>query len=84
MTGAFVFLLWVAVPAALVLVWLLFRSGGYKRKPLDRPPGGDFAFTGERFLDPSSGVMIEVWMNARSGQRAYVRARSGRSDAAFR
>ena len=75
MTGAVVFCLWIAVPAALILVWLLFRSGGYKRQPLDQPPGGEFTFTGERFVDPGSGVTIEVWMNARSGERAYVRAR---------
>ena len=83
MTGAVVFLLWIAVPAALVLVWLLFRRGGYKREPLDKPPDGDFAFTGERFIDPSSGVMVEVWMNTGSGERAYVRARlSGPDDRA--
>ena len=74
------FLLWIAVPAALVLIWLLFRRGGYKRDLLDAPPGKDWTFTAERFVDPSSGVMVEVWMNARSGERAYVRARAGAPD----
>lgn len=82
MTGCIVALLWIAVPAALALIWLFFRSGGYKREPLEAPPGRDWTFTGERFVDPSSGVMVEVWMNARSGERAYVRARSGPPDAA--
>ena len=70
----------IAVLAALVLVWLFFRTGGYKRQPLDAPPGRDWTFTGERFVDPCSGDLIEVWWNAGSGERAYVRARSGTSD----
>jgi hypothetical protein len=73
-TGAVVSSAWIAAPAALFLVWFLFRSGGYKRRPLDAPPGPEWTFTGERFVDPSSGVMIEVWQHARSGERAYVRA----------
>jgi len=75
-TGGLIFLVWIAVPAALVVVWFFFRSGGYKRRPLDAPPGRDWTFTGERFVDPNSGALIEVWWNARSGERAYVRAQS--------
>jgi hypothetical protein len=66
---------WVLIPAALVVIWLLFRSGGYKRRPLDAPPRGDWKFTGERFVDPQSGELLEVWFCARTGERAYVRAR---------
>jgi hypothetical protein len=62
---------------ALILVWLFFRSGGYKRRPLDAPPGPDFRFTGERFLDPPSGEMLEVWYCPRTGERAYVRSPRG-------
>ena len=36
---------------ALLLIWFVFRKGGYKRRPLDAPPGPDWRFTGERFLD---------------------------------
>ena len=78
MTGCFALLFCIVVPAALVLIWLFFRSGGYKREPLDAPPPGkDWTFTGERFVDPSSSELLEVWQQARSGERAYVRARSG-------
>ncbi len=77
MTRCLVLFLWIVVPAALVLIWLLFRSGGYKRRPLDAPPGPGWTLSGERFVDPQSGVLIEVWCNARTGERAYVRARSG-------
>jgi len=77
MIGAYVFFLWAAVPAGLFLIWFLFRSAGYKRLPLDAPPGKDWTFTGERFLDPRSGVMVDVWYCARNGERAYVRTRAG-------
>ncbi len=75
MSGVLGALFGIAVPAALVLIWLLFRTGGYKRQPLDAPPGGDWTFTGERFIDPKSGELLEVWFRARTGERAYVRAR---------
>jgi hypothetical protein len=59
--------------AAPILIWVLFRSGGYKRQPLDAPPGKDWMFTGERFIDPKSGAMLDVWCCAKTGERAYVR-----------
>ena len=77
MTGVLVFVVWITIPAALALIWFLFRSGGYKRHPLDAPPGRDWTLTEERFVDPKSGELLEVWYCARSGERAYVRARSG-------
>jgi hypothetical protein len=43
---------------------------------LDAPPGRDWNFTGERFVDPKSGEMLEVWYSARNGELAYVRSRS--------
>ncbi len=71
------FLLPAGIVAALLLIRLLFRRGGYKRRPLDAPPGRDWNFTGERFVDPKSGEMLEVWYCVRNGERAYVRSRSG-------
>ena len=60
-----------------VLIWFLFRKGGYKRRPLDAPPGPGWQRTDERFVDPSSGEPLEVWFQPDSGERAYVRARRG-------
>ncbi len=54
---------------ALILIWFFFRSGGYKRHPLDAPPGPDWKLTGERFLDPQSGD----WL--RSGTASNRRTR---------
>jgi hypothetical protein len=79
-TAVVILVFWFLIPAALVLIWILFRSGGYKRQPLDAPPGGDWTLTGERFVDPGSGETLEVWFRAGAGERAYVRARSGQSD----
>jgi hypothetical protein len=69
----------IAIFLALVLIWFLFRSGGYKRQPLDAPPGRDWTLTAERFRDPQSGEMLEVWYCPRTGERACLRARAGRS-----
>jgi len=69
------FALWCAIIVLPWVIWLLFRRGGYKRKPLDAPPGPDWQPTGERFIDPTSGAALEVWLQPRSGERAYVRSR---------
>ena len=67
-------ILWCAAIALPFVVWALFRSGGYKRRPLEAPPGPDWVRTEERFVDPSSGETLAVWFHPASGKRAYVRA----------
>jgi hypothetical protein len=67
------FLIWAGPIAIAVLVWLVFRSGGYKRRPLEKPPGAGWELTAERFVDPRSGETLGVWFCARTGERAYVR-----------
>ncbi|WP_315751297.1 MULTISPECIES: hypothetical protein [unclassified Bradyrhizobium] len=69
--------LWLAVISAVVLVWFVFRQGGYKRDALSAPPGPAWIKTEERFVDPTSGETLDVWFHPRTGERAYVRA--GRS-----
>ncbi len=69
--------IWLGGVVLVVLIWLLFRKGGYKRRPLDAPPGPGWQRTDERFADPSSGEALEVWFHPDSGERAYVRARRG-------
>ena len=64
------------IVAGVVLIWLAFRSDGYKRDPLEAPPGPDWERTGERFTDPQSGETLDVWYRPRNGERAYVRVRS--------
>jgi hypothetical protein len=68
------FAIWLGGVALVALIWFFFRSGGYKRQPLDAPPGSDWVLTEERFVDPNSGETLDVWFHAPSGERAYVRA----------
>jgi len=67
--------LWCGALVLPFVIWFLFRQGGYKRTPLDMPPGPDWRPTGERFVDPTSGETIEVWFWPQNGERAYVRTR---------
>ena len=76
MTG---FMIWLVIVLLPLIVWALFRRGGYKRQPLDAPPGPGWVRTEERFVDPSSGETLEVWFDPDSGERAYVRARGDAS-----
>lgn len=67
-------LLWGAAILGPPLTWLLFRRPGYKRRPLDRPPGPGWERTAERSIDPATEEVIEVYYHPRTGERAYVRA----------
>jgi len=68
------FAIWCGGLLLVVLIWALFRNGGYKRTPLDAPPGPDWQKSDERFVDPSSGEVLDVWFQPKSGERAYVRS----------
>lgn len=68
-------LVWGTALLLPLLIWMLFRNGGYKRRPLDAPPGPDWVKTQERYVDPASGETLDVWFHPRSGDRVYVRAR---------
>ena len=75
------FLFPVGFFVALLLIWFFFRSGGYKRHPLDAPPGRDWTLTAERFRDPQSGGMLDAREPASapmSGRGAAGAHRSGR------
>ena len=49
------FLFPLGIFLAVILIWFFFRSGGYKRHPLDAPPGADWTLTSERFLRSAIG-----------------------------
>lgn len=69
-----VLLIWAVIMFGPILAWLLFRSGGYKRQPEEQPSGPGWERTEERFLDPTTGQMLDVWYCSRTGERAYVLA----------
>lgn len=62
---------WLLVNSAIVAAALLFERRGYEPRASNpralRP-------TGERFEDPTSGELIEVWEDPRTGAREYRRA----------
>ena len=53
---------------ALVLIGTIFE-GHYRSQ---RATGRGWQTTGERFVDPTSGKMVEVRYNPRTGERSYV------------
>lgn len=57
------------VQGVIVIAALLFERGRY------RPPvtsGGGWQDTAERFVDPSTGILMKVRYNPQTGAREYV------------
>ena len=63
-------IVYLAVNGGVVTAALLFERRGY-RPALDRSHGV-WEASGERFIDPSSGQLVEVHYNPQTGQRNYV------------
>ena len=63
--------LWCLINGALLTLGLLFERWQYRR-PQTQAPGAGWQATGERFVDPGSGVLTEVWFEPSSGERRYV------------
>lgn len=57
------------VTGALVTGGIVFERSHYAR-PADRGRGR-WQATGERFVDPTSGKLVEVYFNAETGERDY-------------
>lgn len=53
----------------LFLVAVLFERWRYTKNLVQR--GGQWHPTGERFTDPTTGTLTEVYYNAQTGQRDY-------------
>jgi hypothetical protein len=59
---------WLLVNAAIVAAALLFERRGYEPKA---PDPAALRPTGERFHDPTSGEILEVWEDPATGAREY-------------
>ena len=59
------------ISLGLVLAGLLFENFRYRRLTR-QAPGADFKPTGERFIDPESGKLVEVYGDPATGARRYV------------
>jgi hypothetical protein len=56
---------------ALLLLGTVFERWRYKQPKSAATAKG--AATGERFIDPETGALMEVWYDAATGERSYVR-----------
>lgn len=63
--------LWLAINGAVLTLGVLFERWRYRQTETGSEPR--FVATGERFVDPESGALIEVRYDAASGERRYVR-----------
>ena len=64
--------IYLAVNGVLIAGGILFERRGYHPR-VDRTRGR-WLPTGERFVDPTTGQMMEVRYNAETGEREYVEA----------
>jgi hypothetical protein len=62
--------LYLVVNGGVILGALLFERRRYR--PALSKGRGEWEETGERFLDPSSGQLMQVRYNATTGERDYV------------
>ncbi len=65
----------IAWPASLeigVLGLLIIAGTLFERRYRGRTAGADWQATGERFIDPVSGKLVEVRTDPATGARAYV------------
>jgi hypothetical protein len=62
------------VIGAIVLMGTLFERWRYRR--IEELPKGQWQRTDERFLDPSTGNLVEVMFDPRTGERRYVAGKS--------
>ena len=60
----------LGVLGALILIGTFFE-GRYRAR---RAPGSGWQTTGERFVDPTSGKLVEVRYDPQTGERAYIDA----------
>jgi len=83
--GGLVSALSLWVPGAVIVAAVLLERNRYRSLHAERtgdahgPGGGEtslpdprFRPTEERFIDPTTGVALQVWVDPRTGERRYV------------
>ena len=81
-SGLFTFVVGVALIIAAVVERVRYRSAATERDAASHGPGGGepvgttldtrFRPTEERFVDPTTGVRMRVWLDPEAGERRYV------------
>lgn len=70
--GIYPVALWLLVNGLALTLGVIYERSRYK--PLKaNAPGAGWLATGERFIDPASGALVEVYSDPRSGERDYVK-----------
>jgi hypothetical protein len=64
--------IWLLVLGLIFSLGVLYERSRYK-SIADMKPGPDWQATGERFIDPESGKLVEVYFKPASGERMYVK-----------
>ena len=67
------FLPHLLVPGLLLTAGVIWERWHYKRPRAGRPDP-NWQATGERFVDPESGKLVEVYYDPRNGARHYLQA----------
>ena len=70
-TGQWPPALWLLFNGLLLTLGVLYERWRYKATLQRRPPG-NWQATGERFVDPETGRLTEVYYDPASGERSYV------------
>jgi sugar phosphate permease len=70
--------LYLAFYGAAIITLILIERGRYK--PSLKGKGGAWRPTGERFVDPATGKLTEVYFNEVTGERDYVVIAGGSSE----
>jgi hypothetical protein len=59
---------WLLFNSAILLVALIFERSGYRPRA---PANASLQPTQERFIDPTSGELVQVWEDPATGAREY-------------
>jgi hypothetical protein len=75
LSGNYQVALWLLVNGAIFTLGVLFERWRYKPRVSVREARGQP--TGERFVDPKTGALTEVYYDPATGERSYVEVKSG-------
>jgi hypothetical protein len=62
---------WLCVIGAVLIFAALFERVTYKKLASRKPPP-DFTPSAERFIDPATGRLVQVYVKLETGERVYV------------
>ncbi len=71
LSGSLSLVLWLAVLGAVILIGVMFERVHYKTLA-QKPPGPGWIATPERFVDPATRHLVQVYVKPETGERCYV------------